>query len=285
MQTGEGPRVTGFDIDLIRAVERELNQRCGKAIHPAVKLVPFLELFALLQERKVDLFISATPSDVAGAGRGGVAYSLPYFSGGGLAVIARTANIAEEIRQRLLKQRAKIHAALTRLEALSGYRIAVVDGSSGAAYAQANATTDEFIVCNTLAAALHAEESLDKPADLILGSAPVLTWISQHLPAEWTVVRLEGDEPLLLTHENFSIVVREDRLYLLWFLNNLLFELEDAGDLQRLRQRWLQEDYDVETRALHEGLPVTAAAKEEQARRHCYVGHPGFGRLRTLGRE
>ena len=68
METAQGPRVTGFDIDLIRAVERELQAHCGKAIRPAVRLVPFLELFALIQERKIDLFMSATPANVAGTG-------------------------------------------------------------------------------------------------------------------------------------------------------------------------------------------------------------------------
>ena len=102
---------------------------------------------------------------------------------------------------------------------------------------------------------------------------------------QWTVVTLDGRQPLLLTHENFSIVVREDRLHLLWFLNNLLFQLEESGELRRLRTRWLDEDYDADLRAGDEGLPVSEKAKQEQERRSCYIGHSGFGRLRTLARE
>lgn len=285
MQTAEGPRVTGFDIDLIRAVERELQDHCGKAIHPAIRLVPFLELFALMQERKVDLFISATPANVAGAGRGGLTYTLPYFSTGGLTVVARTPDIADVIRQRLAAKGVPVHASLSRLEAMSGFRMAVVDGSSGAAYAAANATTDRFIVCNTLTAAFHAETSVGEPADLIVGSSPVLTSMAHRHLHEWTVVTLDGKQPLLLTHENFSIVVREDRLHLLWFLNNVLFKLEESGELERLRRRWLQEDYDAGQRAANEGLPVSDEARQEQERRSCYIGHSGFGRLRTLARE
>jgi polar amino acid transport system substrate-binding protein len=285
METPQGPRVTGFDIDLIRAVERELQEHCGKAIRPAVRLVPFLDLFALMQERKVDLFISATPANVAGAGRGGLAYTLPYFSTGGLTVVARTPEIADVIRQRLTAKGVRLHASLTRLEAMSGFRMAVVDGSSGAAYAAANATTDRFVVCNTLNAAFHAETSVGEPADLIIGSSPVLISMARRHLHEWTVVTLDGNQPLLLTHENFSMVVREDRLHLLWFLNNLLFRLEESGELTRLRDRWLNEEYDARLRAADEGLPVSDQAKREQERRSCYVGHSGFGRLRTLARE
>ena len=284
-ETARGPRVTGFDIDLVRAVERELQDHCGRSIPPAVRLVPFLELFALMQERKIDLFISATPANVAGAGRGGLAYTLPYYSTGGLTVVARTPEIADVIRRRLTATGVRAHASLTRLEAMSGFRMAVVDGSSGAAYAAANATTDRFVVCNTLTAAFHAESSVGEPADLIIGSSPVLTSMARRHLHEWTVVTLDGDQPLLLTHENFSIVVREDRLHLLWFLNNLLFKLEESGELERLRQHWLAEEYDAGLRAADQGLPVSEEASKAQERRSCYIGHSGFGRLRTLARE
>jgi len=285
MNAAGGPRVTGFDIDLIRAIERELQQHCAKPIRPVVRLVPFLELFALMQERKVDLFISATPANVAGAGRGGLAYTLPYFSTGGLTVVARTPKIADVIRQRLSSKGVLVHASLARLEAMSGFRIAVVDGSSGAAYAAANSTTDRFVVCNTLTAAFHAETSVGQPADLIIGSSPVLTAMARRHLHDWALVTLDGNQPLLLTHENFSIVVREDRLHLLWFLNNLLFKLEESGELRQLRSRWLDEEYDAGLRAVEEGLPVSDEAREEQERRSCYIGHSGFGRLRTLARE
>jgi hypothetical protein len=58
--------------------------------------------------------------------------------------------------------------------------------------------------------------------------------------------------------------MREDRRHLLWFLNNLLFRLEDLGALPRLRDRWLKEEYKAGTRAANKRLPVSADAKQEQ---------------------
>lgn len=170
-----------------------------------------------------------------------------------------------------------------RHHALSQFRTAVADGSSGAAYAEANFTTERFVVCNTLPAAFKSAESLDDPPDIILGSAPVLTFTTQHDHAEWRMVRA-GHQPWLLTHENFSIVTGAARLHLLWFLNDFLFELDQQNDLERMKYRWLSESYDPVTRAGKEGMAAREEDADAQARNHCYVGEPGFGRLRDRGR-
>lgn len=155
-----------------------------------------------------------------------------------------------------------------RHHALSQFRTAVVDGSSGAAYAEANFTTELFVVCNTLTAAFKSAESLDDPPDIILGSAPVLTFTTQHDHAGWRMVRA-GHQPCLLTRENFSIVTGAARLHL---------------DLERMKHRWLSEAYDPVTRVGKEGMAAREEDADAQARNHCYVGKPGFGRLRDLGR-
>jgi ABC-type amino acid transport substrate-binding protein len=282
--TDRGPRVTGFDIELVKSIQEQLSHRCGKSIRMELRLVPFLDLFTLLHEDKLDLFISATPANVPGTGRGGFAYSLPYFEGSGLAVAARTREIADQIQAAVALQRDQKRGEPTvRHRALSRFRTAVVDGSSGAAYAEANFTSEQFIVCNTLTAAFHASEQLHDQPDIILGSAPVLAFTTQHEHPRWQLVQID-DHPWLLTHENFSIVTGDARLHVLWFLNDLLFELDQRGELQRMKQRWLVESYDPMTRADEEGLPVPDEARDAQARNHCYVGKPGFGRLRDLGR-
>lgn len=281
MDTRSGPRVAGLDIELVREIGEALERQCGASVRPTLRLVPFQDLFSLVHEGKIDLFISATPADVVGSGRGGFAYSLPYLSGSGLTVIARNQGVANEVQHRLQSGA----QPLTRLSALEGFRVGVVDGSSGSAYAEANFTNEQFIVCNSLTAAFHAQRVGEDPPDLILGSHPVLQFMVRHKRPDWVLVTVEQDKPLLFTHENFSIVVGDDRLYLLWFLNNLLFDLENSGALARIRHRWLEDHYDEQSRAEVEGLPVDEKAKKAQARDDCYVGSPGFGKLRSLGRE
>lgn len=282
--TERGPRVTGFDIELVKTLQEHLHERCGKSIRMELLLVPFLELFTLLHEDKIDLFISATPANVPGTGRGGFAYSLPYFEGSGLAVAARSRDISDRIEAEVALQQNQLHRPpIVRHHALSRLHTAVVDGSSGAAYAEANFTAEQFVVCNTLTAAFDAANHLDVPPEIILGSAPVLNFTTQHDHQGWHMVR-DGKDPWLLTHESFSIVTGDARLHVLWFLNNLLFELDQRGELERMKRRWLVEPYDPLARAGEEGLPVPEEAKDAQARNHCYVGKPGFGRLRDLGR-
>ncbi|ALA59257.1 hypothetical protein [Nitrospira moscoviensis] len=70
-----------------------------------------------------------------------------------------------------------------------------------------------------------------------------------------------------------------------WFINNLLFRLKESGTLERIRRRWLEDEYDYRRRAETEGLPVEEGARDVQQRRDCYEGMPGFGKLRTLERE
>ena len=150
-----GPRVTGFEIQLVQAVVQELYDRCGKAIIPRVRLVPFRELFGQLHEGHLDFFLSGIPANVVGPGRAGFGYSLPYLRKGGLSVIARDDEIAEALRKRVESP----HPAdpLDRLNAaVSGLTIAAQGGSSAAAFAKASLRTKDFIVCNSLHATFDA---------------------------------------------------------------------------------------------------------------------------------
>jgi hypothetical protein len=61
---------------------------------------------------------------------------------------------------------------------------------------------------------------------------------------------------LILTQESFSIVTGEEKRRLQWFLNNLLYRLEETGRLAQMRKRWLEEDYAPTRRATAEGLPL-----------------------------
>jgi ABC-type amino acid transport substrate-binding protein len=283
--TSQGPRVTGFDVELVEEIEQELAARCGKPVKASLRLVPFLDLFTLVHENKLDLFLSAMPADVAGTGRGGFAYSLPYFIGGGLVPVARNARIAEEIGRRFETMARSRHDPLARRDALKGFRKAVVDGSSAAAYAEAHFANESFVVCDSHLSAFEAGRTIGEDPDLILGSQPVMEFMVGRMKPEWTLVTAANGGPLLLTHEYLSIVLGDEKLSLRWFINNLLFRLDDSGTLDRIRKRWMDDAYDYRARAETEGLPVEERAEDIQQRRHCYVGESGFGKLRTLTRE
>ena len=47
----------------------------------------------------------------------------------------------------------------------------------------------------------------------------------------------------------------EDSYRLRWFINNLLFKLDESGKLAEMRKRWLEELYAFPRRAAAEGLP------------------------------
>ena len=233
VETPSGSRVTGFDIQLVQAVLQELQEWCGKVIRPRVRLVPFRELFGQLHEGHLDFFLSGTPAIVVGPGLAGFGYSLPYLRKGGLSVIARDDETAEALRRRVEAQGPAAHP-LDRLNAaVSGLTIAVQGGSSGAAFAKANLRTKDFIVCNSLQATFDAARYVGRQPDLIIGSHPVLDFSVKRLRPAWRTVTLENGRPLMVTHEEYSIVVAADHLHVRWFLNNLLFHLEEEGRLDQ----------------------------------------------------
>ncbi|OYT23902.1 MAG: hypothetical protein CCU27_06895, partial [Nitrospira sp. UW-LDO-02] len=85
--TDEGARVTGLDVELVRAMTDELSRRCGRTVTPVLHLVRFRDLFRLLNEGHLDWFMSAVAINTPAPARAGVAYSLPYFYGGGISGI------------------------------------------------------------------------------------------------------------------------------------------------------------------------------------------------------
>ena len=110
----------------------------------------------------------------------------------------------------------------------------------------------------------------------------MLDFTVKRLRPEWRPVSLENVRPLMVTHEEYSIVVAADHLHVRWFLNNLLFHLEEEGRLDQWRRRWFEESYDHEGRAETEGMPIAEEARQEQIRGHCSIGRLGLGGARLL---
>lgn len=256
--TDEGARVTGLDVELVRAMTDELSRRCGRPVTPVLHLVRFRDLFRLLNEGQLDWFVSAVAANIPAPDRAGVAYSIPYFYGGGSGGMARNHEVLDRVRTNLREQATHPHPdrlAVTR-HALDGLTIAVQDGTSAYHYAEANLSANRLLVCDSLPAALeYADSQATPPIDVILGAKPVLEYMVTRVRKDWALLTRDDGEPLLLTKGHYAVAMAEESYRLRWLVNDLLLKLDESGRLQEMRKRWLDEDYAFPRRASLEGLP------------------------------
>ena len=176
--TDEGSRVTGLDVELVRHIVEALSQQCVRPVTPVLHLVRFRDLFLYLSEGKLDLFVSAVPSNVPVRAWAGFAYSIPYFQHGGLSGITRKPDVAERIRQRLQPQSEASSGVTAGEQVLAGLTVAVQDGTASQHYAAANLKDSRMVLCDSLPAVFEsAEASADLGIDVILGARPVLEYM------------------------------------------------------------------------------------------------------------
>ncbi len=254
--TDEGSRVTGLDVDLVRHIVEALSQQCGRPVTPVLRLVRFRDLFLHLSEGKLDLFVSAVPSNVPVRAWAGFAYSIPYFQHGGLSGITRRPEVAERIRQRLQPPSEASPDVTVGEQALAGLTVAVQDGTASQHYAAANLKDSRTVSCDSLPAAFEsAETSADPGIDVILGARPVLEYTVTRVKKEWQLLARADGQPFFLTRAQFAVVMSEESYRLRWFVNTVIFRLDESGQLERMRARWLDESYAFPRRAAVEGLP------------------------------
>jgi ABC-type amino acid transport substrate-binding protein len=253
--TDEGVRVTGFDVELIQEVAGALTAHCGgqQPVVPTLHLTRFRDLFIELNEGHLDLFVSSFSGNVPGASPLGLWSSIPYFHGGGVGIIARNQDVIDRIHTQFRKQDGHGGTLTAIRQGLSGMTIAVQEGRSAQLYAQANLTQTRLLLCDSLPAAI---ETKGPPIDVILANHAILQYVTARVWPDWHLLDRPDGSPLLLTQEHFSIVTGEEKRGLQWFLNNLLFRLEESGQLIRMQKRWLEEDYAPTRRATDEGLPL-----------------------------
>ncbi|MEY4706096.1 MAG: hypothetical protein RL042_2301 [Nitrospirota bacterium] len=260
--TDEGARVTGLDVELGRAIIEALSQHCGKPITPNLHLVRFRDLFSLLNEGQLDLFISAVAANVPSPTRAGFAYSIPYFYNGGISGITSRTETAELVRANL---RAQVTSPppdglVANERALAGLTIAVQEWTAAHLYAEANLKTSRLVLCDSLPAAFESADAATAPAiDVILGAEPVLEFMVARVRKDWRLLTLDTGKPLFLTRGHYAVVMAEESYRLRWFVNNVLFKLDEAGKLAEIRRRWLEESYAFPRRAATEGLPLDVA--------------------------
>jgi ABC-type amino acid transport substrate-binding protein len=250
--TDEGARVTGLDTELVRAVSDAFSAHCGAPVVPVLHLVRFRDLFLLLNEGQLDFFVSAVAAGVPSPARAGFAYSIPYFSQGGIGAIAKRAEVLELIQSRLAADRSDV----PRPTLLEGLTVAVQDNTAAHLYAEANAPTARLLVCDSFPAAFeHADTGSLPPIDVILGAHPVLEFMVKTTRREWHLLTQAPDKPLRFTQADYVIVMAEESYALRWFINDVVFRLGETGRLQSMRHRWLDESYAYPRRASTEGLP------------------------------
>jgi len=255
--TDEGLRVTGLDVELVREITAAFSQRCKRSqpVTPVLNLVRFRDLFVQLHEGKLDLFVSAISANVPTPLRGGLAYSTPYFYDGGLGGITRRPEVTDRMRAYLRQKPENPNSFATLNEALAGLAVAVQEGTSAQLYAEANLPGIKLVLCDSLPAAF---ESQDPAIDVILGKQPILEFIVTRVRKDWQQLFLATGKPLVLTREHYAIVTAEESYRLRWFLDDLLFRLDESGRLAEMRRRWLEQDYAYPRRAAREGLPFAA---------------------------
>ena len=250
--TDEGARVTGLDTELVRAVSDALTIRCGTPVVPALHLVRHRDLFLLLNEGQLDFFVSAAAAGTPSPGRAGFAYSVPYFSQGGIGAIATRPEVIDAIRTRVRTA----GETTAREQLLNGLTVAVQDSTAAHLYADAKISAAKVLVCDSLPAAFeHAAAGLSPPIDVILGAHPVLKFMVKTTRRDWQLLTKDERTPLWFTLADYAVVMAEESYTLRRFIDDVIFQLHESGRLEQMRRRWIDDAYAYPRRASAEGLP------------------------------
>ena len=253
--TDEGIRVTGLDVELIREIADAFTAHCGGAtpIVPILYLTRFPDLFIKMNEGQLDLFVSSVSGTVPGARPPGLWFSPPYFHEDGVAAIIQKPEIAERVWQQFKKQNGKLDTLAAVQEGFAGLTVAVQKGRSSHLYAEANLKRIRMVICDSLPASI---ETKDQNIDVILTNHSILEYVTKRVWQDWRLLTQIDGSPLILTHEDLSIVTNDDHRQLQWLLNNLLFRLKESGRLKHMRRKWVDAEYAPTRRATSEGLPL-----------------------------
>jgi polar amino acid transport system substrate-binding protein len=253
--TGEGIRVTGLDIELIREVADALTSYCNGStlIVPTLHVTRFPDLFIKMNEGQLDLFVSSVGGTVPGTRPTGLWFSAPYFRNDGVAAIIQTPDVAERVWAQFQKQNGNRDTLAAVQGGFAGLTIAVQKGRPAHLYAQANLKDIRLVVCDSIPAAIETKEPT---IDVILSEHSILEYVTKRVWQDWHPLTRSDGAPLMLTHADLSIVTSDEHRHLQWFLNNLLFRLDESGRLTEMRRRWIDAEYAPTRRATAEGLPL-----------------------------
>jgi polar amino acid transport system substrate-binding protein len=275
VQTTQAPSVTGLDLELIQHLAAGLSKHCGgKPIVAVPHVVHFRDLFRLLTDGQLDLFVSSVAYNVPHLKSAGLAYSAPYYPATGLSGITQRSEVIEQVQAALRRSAPDTGALEQRRKALDGLIVAVQEGRSAHFYAVANLKGARLLLCDSLAAAW---QNHDPSVDVILGKQPVLDFLrkQENTLKSWQPLVLTDGRPFLLNREIFTVVMSERSFHLHWLVNDLLFELEESGRLDAIQRRWFDEEYAFADRAISEGLlAVVPPSVDPSASGRCHWAQP-----------
>ncbi len=202
----QGGQLTGFDIDLMRAIGKEAD------LNIDFRNLPFDGIIPALQARTVEAAISGMTITAERAQA--ISFSRPYFRAG-LAIAVREDN-----------------KTIRNFEDLKGKRIAVQIGTTGALEAT---KIPGAVVSQFDSAALALQELLNGRVEAVVNDKPVTLYAIKE--AGLRGVKVVGE---LLTEEFYGIALPKNSPYL-QLINDALGRVIESGQYDVIFQQWFGE--------------------------------------------
>lgn len=202
----QGGQLTGFDIDLMRAIGKEAD------LNIDFRNLPFDGIIPALQARTVEAAISGMTITAERAQA--ISFSRPYFRAG-LAIAVREDN-----------------RTIRNFEDLKGKRIAVQIGTTGALEAT---KIPGAVVSQFDSAALALQELINGRVEAVVNDKPVTLYAIKE--AGLRGVKVVGE---LLTEEFYGIALPKNSPYL-QLINDALGRVIESGQYDVIFQQWFGE--------------------------------------------
>ncbi|MFM6324225.1 MAG: ABC transporter permease subunit [Microcystis panniformis] len=202
----QGGQLTGFDIDLMRAIGKEAD------LNIDFRNLPFDGIIPALQARTVEAAISGMTITAERAQA--ISFSRPYFRAG-LAIAVREDN-----------------KTIRNFEDLKGKRIAVQIGTTGALEAT---KIPGAVVSQFDSAALALQELINGRVEAVVNDKPVTLYAIKE--AGLRGVKVVGE---LLTEEFYGIALPKNSPYL-QLINDALGRVIESGQYDVIFQQWFGE--------------------------------------------
>ena len=202
----QGGQLTGFDIDLMRAIGKEAD------LNIDFRNLPFDGIIPALQARTVEAAISGMTITAERAQA--ISFSRPYFRAG-LAIAVREDN-----------------RTIKNFEDLKGKRIAVQIGTTGALEAT---KIPRAVVSQFDSAALALQELINGRVEAVVNDKPVTLYAIKQ--AGLRGVKVVGE---LLTEEFYGIALPKNSPYL-QLINDALGRVIESGQYDVIFRQWFGE--------------------------------------------
>ncbi len=204
-----GDQLTGFDVELVRALAAQL------ALTAEFKTTPFDAIIPSLAAGNCDMVASATT--ITEERRKKVAFTQPYFDA-----------------DQALLVRAADRDRYWRLSDLKGKTVGVQSGTTGETYAKANkpsgATVKDFPGADDLFNALASGD-----IDAVLQDYPVNKYRALKAPDQFAVTET------FKTGEQYGFAVAKDNPNLVAALDSALANVRQSGDYDKTYKAWFGE--------------------------------------------